>query len=1167
MRQIRHGSFLLGVTLLALFVFLPCEFLRAQGTVKGGFHGTVTDPTGGVIPGATVTIKNLATGVTRSVPTDSAGTYEITQVPPAHYSITITKNGFQTILQPDVELLVNEDREASFALQVGTVSQEVQVTANAAALQTTTSTLGTVVASHEVVDLPLNGRNFTQLILLTPGAVPVGGDQQASNAIVTFGAGGISPTVNAQTGRQNNFTMDGGNNNELYRNIWAISPPPDAIQEFKIQTNTVDSQIYATGANVNVVTKSGGNQIHGDAWEFIRNSAMDASSYSTNISGLKKPAFRMNQYGFTIGGPVVLGDKYDGRVKKTYFFGYWEGFKSNLGSTQLASVPTAAELGGNFSDLLTATGVGTDNLGRALLKGQIFDPYSTRQVTAGQVDSVTSLTATGTGLVRDPFPGNVIPSSYISGSAIEPGGTATIPMLYLKAFYPAANSGPGGNSFPNLAVNSPTIINSNQFAAKMDHSFANNDTLVGAFYYTEPNQQNPNALLLGTNTIENYARVLNLGYTHIFSPTMVATFHYNYIRTVETSGEQEAAGMGVLTATHQLQFEPVKDGIPQVPQLSLSPRLSGTTQFAIPEGPNRSQIFSVDLQKVAGTHTFSGGGLWYHIHGFADGWGNSDSFDQYPTSAIAPNASNYSTTGDGLASALLDLPTSFSGFLGQTAFNGTTMWQGYYVNDKWQASKNLTVTIGMRYDFVPPNHWANDRVSGFSNQCGCYLMPQPFGVLFPFANTRKTYFDPQYRGFQPRLGLAYKFTSKVVGRAGIAMFDDHGAGLIQEVQDLRIPWPFGVDPNLNQLNYGIVNNPNANPATAGSNPQTGGYHFSNPPYATSFFPSPTNANAVPIPFSGADNMNKTPDAIEWNGGIEVQLTPSSVFEVQYVGNRDNHLQLDWTDNSPTPANMGPGPVKGRGPYPTFGEFGYDDNVGIASYNALQVKFDRHFASGFSWLVSYTWSHCVGDDAGAYAETVPQPYNLHAYYGRCRYDIPNVLTSNFVYQLPFGRGQHLAGGSSKAADAVIGGWKLSGILQVRSGLPFKVVTGSDIANTGTGSQRPNLVGNPVPSGFKQTPTQWFSPAAFQLPTAFTFGNLGNNTLRGPGFFDLDFGLMKDFKFSEMRYFEFRAEAFNAFNHSNYGQPSATMNSGTYTRITGLATGAAPRDMQMSLKFVF
>jgi len=265
MKQVRRGSFLWGVTLLTFFVFLPCELVHAQTTVRGGFHGTITDATGAVVPEATITIKNLGTGVTRPVTSDSAGVYTITQVPPAHYSITVSKTGFESVVEPDVQLQVNEDREADFAMKVGTVTQQVEVTGSVAALQTTTSTVGTVVASHDVVDLPLNGRNFTQLILLTPGAVPVGGDQQASNAIVTFGAGGISPTVNAQTGRQNNFTMDGGNNNELYRNIWAISPPPDAIQEFKIQVNTVDSSVYAPGANVNVVTKSGTNQLHGDA--------------------------------------------------------------------------------------------------------------------------------------------------------------------------------------------------------------------------------------------------------------------------------------------------------------------------------------------------------------------------------------------------------------------------------------------------------------------------------------------------------------------------------------------------------------------------------------------------------------------------------------------------------------------------------------------------------------------------------------------------------------------------------------------------------------------------------------------------------------------------------------------------------------------------------------
>ena len=1151
MKQTWRESFLISLTLLAVFVFLPCELAHAQGTVKGGFHGTITDASGAVVPGVTVVIKNLATGISREVTSDAAGTYTINQLQPAHYSITVKKTGFETTVQPDVELLVDEDREASFALSVGQLTQNVEVTAAAAALQTTTSTLGTVVASHDVVDLPLNGRNFTQLILLTPGAVPVGGDQQASNAVVTFGAGGISPTVNAQTGRQNNFTMDGGNNNELYRNIWAVSPPPDAIQEFKVQTNTVDAQIYATGANVNVVTKSGSNQIRGDAWEFLRNSAMDSANYFTNSAGAKKPAFRMNQYGFTIGGPVVLGDKYDGRAKKTYFFGYWEGFKSNLGSTQFANVPTAANLTGDFSDLLTATNVGTDDLGRPLLAGQIFDPYSTRQVTAGAVDPITGRTATTTGLVRDPYPGNIIPASVITGSSIESGGTSAIPMVYLKTFYPLPNYGPGGNSFPNLAVASPTIINSNQFAVKLDHTFANNDTLTGGFYYTQPSQINPNPLLYGTDDLVNTARVVNVGYTHIFSPTLVASFHYNYIRTVDTSGEKEAPPESVLVATHQLQWEPIKDGIPTVPQLSLSQGLSGTSQFAIPEGPNRSQIFSMDLQKVAGTHTISVGGLWYHIHAFADGWGNTDSFSQLGSSAINPDGSSNYSTGYGLASMLLDLPQGFSGFLGQTAFNGSTMWQGYYINDKWQASKNLTVTLGIRYDFVPPNHWANNRVSGFSNQCGCYLMTQPFGVLFPFANVRPTYFDPQYRGFQPRVGLAYKVTSKVVARGGFAMFDDHGSELIQEVQDLRIPWPFGVDPNLFNLNNGLVNTGTL-------------YRFSNPPSAAGFFPNPGDASAVPIPFSGADNMNKLPSAIEWNAGIEAQLTPSTVFEVEYVGNRDNHLQLDATDNTPTPANMGPGPTAGRGPYPTFGEFGYDDNIGFASYNSLQATLNRHFSSGLGVLMSYTWSHCNGDDAGAYAETVPDPYNLHSYYGRCRYDIPNLLSTNWVYQLPFGRGQRFAGGMSKATDALVGGWRVTGIISVHSGLPFKVVTGADIANTGTGNQFPNLVGNPVPSGFNQSQRDWFNTSAFADPAAYTYGNLGNNTLRGPGYFDLDFGLTKQFKFTETKYLEFRGEAFNILNHTNLNNPDNTMTDPTFGEILSAGTS---RDVQLSLKVFF
>jgi len=418
-------------------------------------------------------IKNVGTGATRQITSNAAGFYTVTQLPPASYTITVSKPGFKTEIQR-VELLVAEDREVTITLQVGQVTQQVDVTAQAAALNTTNSTLGTVVSSTQVVDLPLNGRQFTQMILFTAGATPHEGGQQAAFQ-VQEGGGGISPAVNGQGARFNNYTLDGGLNNEVFKQTWTISPPPDAIQEFKVQSHSVDASVgMAPGANVNVATKTGTNQYHGDAWEFLRNDALDAANYFDNYFNLVKPPYRQNQFGGTIGGPMTIPGLYDGRAHKTYVFGYYEGFRSTEGFTETASVPYASELGGNFGDILTNKDVlinGTgceapatpcipelDPLGRNLYQGEIFNPYSTRQITQGQVDPTTGLTAQSSGLVRDPFPGNVIPTNMLTSQA----------LYYVSKLYPAANyTPPGGNVFPNSAINSNDAVRGDQFGIRL----------------------------------------------------------------------------------------------------------------------------------------------------------------------------------------------------------------------------------------------------------------------------------------------------------------------------------------------------------------------------------------------------------------------------------------------------------------------------------------------------------------------------------------------------------------------------------------------------------------------------------------------------------------------------------------------------------------------------
>src|SRR5882724_3983347 len=611
-----------GVLILAFVgaVVLGMGSVALAQTVNGTIHGTVTDATGAAIPDASVQVANLATGLTRKATASTTGFYTITQLPPGQYSVTVSKAGFATVVQGRLELLVNQDLEANYTLKVGEVTQHVEVTSAPPILDTANATLGQVIGSKQVVDLPLNGRQFTQLVLLTPGAAPKESGQQSA-FVIPIGGGGISPSVHGQRGQQNNFTLDGILNNAIFDNTWAISPPPDAIQEFNVQSQMTDAQFsISSGANVNVVTKSGSNEIHGDIWEFLRNDKFDAANFFDNFASQKKPAFRQNQYGATVGGPVILPTpwgNYDGRKAKTYFSGYWEGYRSTQGFTQFNSVPTGAELGGNFSDLLTGQQAVdpttnqpiVDPLGRPVMVGQIYNPYSTRTVTAGAADPVTGLVAQSNGSVRDPFPGNIIPTTLLNAQA----------LAYLKAFYPLPNFGPGGNSFPNLAVASPQTISNDQFGVRIDHTFSNNDTLSGNFYYTQPDETFSNSLLTGANTSKNHARVLAVGYTHLFTPTFLMSLHYGYNYTFFGT-TNVPGGTALLDATNTTAFEPVRNGVPIVPQITLSPRLGGTSQFAIPLGPIRSHAINADFQKVQGSHTFSAGFMFYHIHSFDDGW-------------------------------------------------------------------------------------------------------------------------------------------------------------------------------------------------------------------------------------------------------------------------------------------------------------------------------------------------------------------------------------------------------------------------------------------------------------------------------------------------------------------------------------------------------------------
>lgn len=1090
-----------------LVLFLAAIEVSAQ-TVTGTINGTVTDATGSVIPAAKVEVLNQNTGLKRTATGSEIGTFTVSLLPPGIYSVSVTKEGFAGQTHKDVQLLVNQNLTLDISLSPSAVQQTIEVTGTPPTLETTTGTIGKVIQGEEIVELPLNGRKFTQLVLLTPGAAPRQGGQQ-NTFTVREGAGGISPSVNGQRGQQNNYTMDGVLNNAVFTNIWAISPPPDALQEFNVQSHIVDAQFsISSGANVNILTRSGTNDFHGSLWEFFRNEKLDAR----NFFDPRRLPYRQNQYGLAMGGPVILPG-YDGRKKNTWIFGYWEGFRSRRTSSRFASVPTAAMREGDFSAFLGPV-IGTDSIGRPVARGQLYDPATTRPDPSrpGQ-------------FLRDPFPGNIIPRNRLSNAA----------LLTLQKYYPLPNLGVAPTVFPNLIGTRPTEINSDQFGIKIDHRFANNDTLFGRFNYANPTQVRPQALPTYSQSLKNQARSLALGYTHLLGPATLLSLHYGYVYT-DFGQFDEPAGVEFLRATRFDRLAPVRNGIPIANQLSVSQDMTNVAQFAIPLGPQRGHHWNADLSTVKGKHTFGIGAMYYRIHNFDDGWGVSSSFARDATAID----SFTSQTGLGAASFMLGLPDSLGGFLGDTSANFTGRWYGGYLQDKWQVSKKLTLNFGLRYDFVAPVKWKNNKVSALDVDTGSFLIPVAFPPLFPFPTSRETLFDPRYNGFQPRFGFAYRAQERTVVRGAFTKFDDHNNTLVQISQSPRIAWPWGYGISVSAANRGVPS-----------------VFLDNLPTAESFFDPLQPRVAVT-----ANPRNKIPYSLQYNFGLQRQISSGLSGEVNYVGALSRHLFIQPVAN--TARFPGPGPIQPRQPFPQYGgTFSNSTNIGNSSYNSLQARIEQRLFHGLSFLGSYTWSKSLDIQSSGQAGGIVTIYDLRREWGPSDFDFKHMFVFSGVYELPFGKGRAFLSSSNRVANAFLGGWTIGGINSIYSGPPFSIVAGGDFANVGGGTQRAQVVGNPR-VGFQQSILQWFNTSAFRTPDQFTFGNAGRNNMRGPRTFALDFVTFKDFTIRENMKFQFRGEFFNLPNHPRFLTPNNNVQSGAFGRIT---SADEPRDIQFALKLLF
>lgn len=1095
----------LGIVALAI-----AGWAQAQ-TTSGLITGTITDSTGAVIPDAQVELANQATGVQRKAVTDSSGHYSVPELQPGVYDISVSKEGFATQKLGNVHLEVNQSEALNFKMSVSASPQTVEVKADVISINTTSATQAEVVNHTAIVELPLNGRQFNQLTLLSPGAVPLIQGGQQGFFTVKLGAGSVSPSVDGQRPQQNNYTMDGVLNNALFTNTFAISPPPDAIQEFNVQSHITDAQFsISSGANINLVTRSGTNDFHGAVYEFIRNNVLDAKTYPAATD----TPYKQNQYGVYFGGPVIK--------KHTFFFVYWEGFRSEQTQSYLSATLTDAMKSGDFSAVLSKAAIGTDSLGRPEYENEIYDPYTTRPDPdhPGQI-------------IRDPYPNNVIPQSQINQAAVA----------ILNKYYPRPNLSVAPGVLPNYTFTGNTSTKADQVGIRIDHQFNTNNTVFFRFNRSNNNVATPEGLpgfggsgskagYLGTRS--NFSRVFAGGYTHIFSPNTILNLRYGYTETSFSIFDQPA-GVSFLTALNFINTAPVKNNLPLGPGIGISNGYTGVSQFAAPVGPQRNSDYHADLSKIVGNHTVGVGGMYYRIHSFDDGWQYTMNFTQNGTSVDA----SQSGTGYGPASLLIGTPDRYTPWVGDTSEDQHINWYGVYAQDQWRIRKNLVLSFGMRYDYISPPKFAKIN-SGLDVRTGIFHVTGPVPPLFPKAVGPSSYYYAQTNGWQPRFGFVYQPFSKTAVQGAFVIIDDHNNTLIEQQSDIRLSWPKGIFTTISNQDDGY-------PSV-----------FINtlPPASTFLDPN------KPLASFGGSPDPKIPYSMEWNFGVEQQLTRTLVLGAHYVASESRHQFLQPIANTATVP--GPGPISARQPYPQYGgPIPWDYNEGTANYHALQVKLKQQLSGTLYYLASYTYGKSMDLASDPQANTITNFYNLRQDYGPSDYSRKHMFSFATSYALPVGKGKAFLTNASRFGQAVLGGWNIGGIFTADSGLPFSAMAGGDVANTGGGPQRAERIPN-APGHALKTRQQWLNPKEFTVPAPFTFGNERRNDLVGPGYLNVDFNARKDFTMERLT-IQFRCEFFNLFNRTQLGLPNNNVQSSAFGSIT--STSAPAREIQFGLKVLF
>jgi hypothetical protein len=1082
--------------------FLAVAFLisASVGSVQaqvdsGSILGTVTDPSGAVVSGARVRLTNEGTGLSLASTTGSEGLFKFSPVRIGSYKIEVVATGFKTATSTGIKVDIEASVVQNFKLQPGSVSETVEVTSAAPLLQSQDASVGQVVERQTVNDLPLNGRNFTFLAQLGAGVNTPQADTRGNASNGAFTANGQQPSLN-------NYLLDGIDNNAdnvdfLNGTNFVVLPPVDAIQEFKVQTTDFSAQYGRSGAAIlNATTKSGTNEIHGAVWEFFRNDKLDAANFFEDQAKIPKGDLQQNQFGFTIGGPVVIPHVFNGR-NKVFFYADYEGLRRVQGTTSTGNVPTVAERNSgytDFSDLIaaqTATGTVTDALGRTIPVGTIFDPASTRQVAAGGVDPVTGLTVpTSSGVpagtleyVRDPFyTGSVVGitnfTTQVSKLNQIPSARLDPNAVKMMNLYPLPI--PGTPFFSNFASSPKLFEHSNAFDSRLDINFNPANSLFYRFSLKDDPQFIPGvfggiadggAFQQGTQTALSQQSALV--YTHTFSATLVNEVHagLNYLHTTRAGPE---AGVDGIPAQFGIQDIPQGDlngGLPAFGINGLS--TLGSNNFLPSDEVSSTIQLTDDVTKIYRQHTFKMGFEWQHVkfstlqpswsHGqfnfdgnFTDVAGGADisntgraDFLLTPTASTAPGGVNYLGGPDNIYASNISTTDDGKNYLG-----------GYFQDD-WKVSPKLTLNLGLRYDYfgqVFEHHHAQANFDPDLNGVPTEIIPLGNPNLGQLSASYTSLLAKdgisllqtnRYGGglgtvqkdnFAPRVGFAYQVTQKLVARGGFGIFYNSFENR-------------GYSPNLGesypfQFSFNYIAPNTSTPITFPACAATGNPNFTATLETgfgcTPLSPSAVNASGLALP--GIQFNYQTPYSMGANFTLQYQIDPTLTFQAGWVTDQGRHIETLPNSNNVSTIAYYQAPKVSLVPFPDFGTgASYVATNGNSNYNGLQTQVEKRFTKGLAFLFTYTYSKVLTDARDALnqgsaltayrAPSVPG-FGIHGDYQLAPEDIRNVFHFSGAYELPFGKGKHFAP-SSRFANQVVGGWSLHWISTFEGGQPISL----------------------------------------------------------------------------------------------------------------------------------